>query len=335
MTVPGVFLAIGPEEFLLREYIENLKNGAIKKYGDFAVSQISFSETSIAEIKNEAFSPPLFSEKRILFITNFPPSPTPSLSEEKRAECFAFVKSLQNIPETVVLIFSSINPDRRSKIFTEMEKTVKKVERFEEFDDKKNPRKFSEWIIERVKKKGGNIEMKEAEFLKNYAGHSLDILEKEIQKLCLLCAGKKISEDDIKSLCVPAHEIGDFAFSNAIQSGKSSQIQEAFRALSENFEAGLIWNRDVISTFRTILKGKAVQNNNGDLKSIGLNPYIAEKIKNIVKMIPQEKVLFAYKKILEIDSMTKDGRLSISGNTEPFFLAIETLLHDIFGHQKK
>ncbi|MEI7510640.1 MAG: DNA polymerase III subunit delta [Candidatus Peregrinibacteria bacterium] len=334
-SAPEIFLALGPDEFLLREHLDNYKTGATKKYGDFSVSTVSFLDIPLSELQNEVFSPPFFGGKRVLFLSHFPPAASPALSEEKRESYLSFVESLSDIPEGVVLIFSSATPDRRTKIFKEMEKIAKLTWKFESFDEKKDPHRFSEWIIERAKRYGGVLGQKEAEFLKNYAGHSLNVLDLELQKLALFCAGKTITQKDIESLSVPANEIADFAFSNAVASGRFSQVSEAFQDLTENFEAGMIWNRDILSVFRTLLKVKTLSLTKDDPKSLGLHPFVVSNMRNIANSVSEEKLLVAYKKLLEIDCMTKDGRLALTGNTDPFFLTIETLLHDIFGHQKK
>lgn len=326
-----VFLAIGPEEFLLREHLETLKKASLEKYGEFSVEHLSLADHPLSALKNEVFSPPFFGGKRVLFISGFPPPASPALSEEKRNAYGKFVESLSDIPEGVVLIFSSAHPDKRTKIFKGLQKIAKKIWKFEAFDEKKEPHKYSEWIIERAKRYGVGIAKKEAEFLRHYSGGKLEVLHQEIKKLALFCAGRNITEEDIKTLSIPTHELADFGFSNAVSSGRFSRIHEEFQRLTENFDAGMLWNRDIISVFRTLLKVKAIERSGASAKDVGIHPFVASKMKNVASHISESDIQKLYKKLVQIDEKTKDGRLVLTGKTEPFFTELEVLLHDVFG----
>lgn len=325
----NIFLALGPDEFLLSEFINNYKKAALQKYGEFSVDSFSFSSNSFAEIRNEIFSPPFFGGKRIIFLENFPPSATPKMTEKQKDQYISLVEELSGVPEDVVLIAYNAKPDKRTSIFKKYKKLSGKFFEHASFDPQKDTLKFSEWIIERAARYGSSISKKNADFLKNFSGENLRILHSEIEKLAISRVGTEISEQDIQDLAVPSEDGGgDFAFSNAISSGKITSILDEFTALSEKYDAAMIFNRDVLSSFRNLLKGKFALESPSE-KS-GIHPFVLSKMKKTIGMIPREKLLNAHAALTEIDIMSKTGKLSLSGDTRAFLLAIEKILHDVF-----
>ena len=68
----SLFLAVGPEKFLLQEFIQQYKKAAIGKYGEFSVQTLSVLGHSMGEIRNEILSPAFFGGKRVIFLEHFP-----------------------------------------------------------------------------------------------------------------------------------------------------------------------------------------------------------------------------------------------------------------------
>ncbi len=325
----NVFLAIGPDEFLLAEFIGNYKKAALQKYGEFSVDTFSLKDNSFAEVRNELFSPAFFGGKRVVFLENFPPSATPKLTEQQKEQYVSLVEEIDDLPEDVVLIASNANPDKRTSIFKKYKKKAGSFFEHPSFDPQKDRLKFSEWIIEKAIKYGSSISKKNADFLKNFAGSNLRILNSEIQKLSIFALGGEISEEDIKNLAIPSEEGGgDFAFSDAIASGSITKILDELTVLSEKYDAAMIFNRDVLSSFRNLLKGKFALASPSE-KS-GVHPFVLSKLKKTLSMIPEKKLLNAHKALTEIDVMSKTGKLSLSGDTRAFLLALERILHDVF-----
>ncbi len=325
----NIFLALGPDEFLLAEFLEGYKKAAKEKYGEFSVDTFSFEGNSFAEIRNEIFSPAFFGGKRVIFLENFPPSATPKLTEKQKEQFSSLVKELETLPEDVVLICSNANPDKRTTLFKEIKKEAGKYFEHPEFDPKKDGYKFSEWIIARAKKYGSNISQKNADFLLHFSGTNLRKLNSELKKLSLYKIQSEILQKDIESLASPSEESGgDFAFSNALCEGNISKILEEFLSLSEKYDAAMIFNRDVLFSFRNLLKGKFTLESPHE--ESGISPHILSKMKKTLSLLPKEKLLVSHKALTEIDIMTKNGKLSLSGDTRLFLLEIEKIFHDLF-----
>lgn len=325
----NIFLAIGPNEFLLSEFLDGYKKASIQKYGEFSVDTISAKENSFSAIRNEIFSPPFFGEKRIIFLQHFPPSATPKLSESQKENYMGLLSDLENIPENVVLICSNPNPDKRTSVFKGIKKIAGQFSEHKDFDPKKDAYKYSEWIIDKAQKYGSSISKKNADFLRYFSGNNLRQLDSELKKLSMHSINSEIEEIDIKNLATPSEEGGgDFSFSNAISGGNISTILEEFYTLSEKYDAAMIFNRDVLSSFRNLLKGKFALES--PQEKSGIHPFVLSKMKKTIAMLPKEKLIATHSALTEIDSMTKNGKLSLSGDARAFLLMVEKTFHDLF-----
>ncbi len=324
----NVFLAIGPDSFLLREFISQYKKAAIVKYGEFSVQTLNITQHPIGEIINEVSSPAFFGGKRIIFLEEFPPPPTPKLSEKKKEEYEKLLIRIKDLPEEVVLFLVIEKPDKRTKFFKTIKKDCEKIYEHKSFDPKRDANKFSDWICERTKKYGSEIDGRNADFLRSFVGNDLSILNNEIKKLCLLKYGKNIEKEDIVALAIPSEESADFAFSNAISGGKAEKIVNEFHSLVLQFDAGMVWNRDLLSTIRTLLKIRFSLDS--PQEKSGIHPFVERNMKRVVSTFSIEKIKKLQWVLTEIDSGTKNGTFSLSGDSRAFSLHIEKLLWENF-----
>lgn len=324
----NVFLSIGPDNFLLKEFISQYKKAAIVKYGEFSVQTLNITDHSIGEIINEVSSPAFFGGKRIIFLKQFPPPATPKLSEKKKEEYDSLLQRIKNLPEEVVLFLVISKPDKRTKFFKTIKKECAKIYDHASFDPKRDGRKFTQWICERATQYGSKISPAIADFLRSYVGNNLESLNSEIKKLCLLKIGKEIEKKDIIALCAPSEESADFAFSNAISSGNAEKICTEFHSLVSQFDAGMVWNRDLLSTIRTLLKIRFSLDS--PQEKSGIHPFVARNMKKVVNNFSTEKLKTLQYILTEIDAGTKNGTFALSGDTRNFTLYVEKILWEMF-----
>ncbi|HID92352.1 TPA: DNA polymerase III subunit delta [Candidatus Peregrinibacteria bacterium] len=326
----NVFLAIGPDAFLLKDFIDQTKKASLAKYGEFAVQTLSAKDTPLSEVITEISTPAFFGGKKIVFIEDFPPPASPKLSEAKKKEYESLTENLKNLPDEVVIFVISTNPDKRTKFFKTIKKEVSKIYEYKPFDPKRDISKFTQWILERVKKYGAFIDLKVAQFLHSFVGNDLEKLDKEIQKLAILTAikGEQISKENIIALCVPNEESADFAFSNALSTGNAEKIITEISTLSKEFGPAMVWNRDIISSIRTLLKVR-FSLESPEEKS-GIHPFVASSMSRVVKKFTPEQFQNLHQFLMEVDIKTKNGTLSLSQEGSQFLLHIQKKLYLFF-----
>ncbi len=326
----NVFLAIGPDSFLLKDFINQTKKASLVKYGEFAVQTLSAKENSISEIITEISTSAFFGGKKIVFLEDFPPSTTPKLSEQKKKEYNKLLEKLENLQDEVIVFVICATPDKRTKFFKALKKNASKIYEYKSFDPKRDIAKFTQWITERAHKYGAFIDLKSAQFLHSFVGNDLEKLDNEIQKLSILSAtnNAEIRKKDIISLCSPNEESADFAFSNALSSGNPEKIITEITNLNNQFGAAMVWNRDIISSLRTLLKIKF--SIDSPQEKSGIHPFVASNMARVTKKFTTQQLKNLHLFLEEIDIKTKSGEFSLSQESSQFLLHIQKKLYIFF-----
>lgn len=161
-----LYLFTWNSQFLLREQINAWRKAFIEKHGDLNFIHIK----DITEVNNDFLLETLcwlsfMNQKRLVIIDNIPSNlKTKDTSVTAKQELLA--KLLSKIPEDNIVVFSSINPDKRSKFLKELTKvsTIKEFSIKWEFDIKnllmkRYQNKIDVWAINLIiKYKSGNID---------------------------------------------------------------------------------------------------------------------------------------------------------------------------------
>ncbi len=164
-------------EYLVREKTFAWKNQYIKKYWDFNLSH--FKE--IEKVENNTIAQELLSqgfmwEKKLIIVDNIP-SQSNSNSELKQKQEFIW-ELLEKIPENNIVVFSSANPDKRSKIYKKIVKLATKVEGF-------NAASENDIFLVIQKKYSWQIEAQAINLLIKYKAWNLSKIISEIEKLLI------------------------------------------------------------------------------------------------------------------------------------------------------
>lgn len=323
----NLFLATGPDEFLLKEFINQYKSASIKKYGEFSVDSLSLDLNCIPKIINEILAPPLFSEKRVIFLENFPIPANFKISEKNKIQLNNLLNKINTLSSSTVLFCVSITPDKRTKYFKSIKKNSKQIFEHKSFDEKKDFNKIIEWIIQRFKKRNSNISIENAKFLKDFVGSNLRILDIEINKLSLITK-EYIDKEDIKAACIKNENSIDFAFSNAVSKEDINKILKEFEILYKKYDVSLVFNRDIISMIRTIIK--IFLSIKSPTENSSLHPFVIKNLKTAVSKFSKDKLISLHNELIKIDLLSKNGIYNLSGNTSIIYMSIYKLLYKYF-----
>lgn len=197
-----IYLFTWNSDFLLREQVNSWKQKFIEKNWDFNLLHLK----GLSEIDNNFLVSNLtwssfFSEKKLIIIDNFPLSAWEKSSEFKNKQDF-LETLLDNIPEENIVLFNSLNPDKRSKFY----KTLVKAWGLKEFsvsDDRE--------IVNIISKKyWENISKKAIDLIIKYKAWNLTKIFSELDKLFI--AYDFVDEKEIVENIVPELEESIFQF---------------------------------------------------------------------------------------------------------------------------
>lgn len=339
----NLFLLTGENDYDLKKFLQNWFRSSLEKYGEYNVVRYDFDEKSVRELLGELNAPPFFGDgKRIFFLENFPPPP-PSrpFSEKRKAEIAELQEPILSLSDDTVLVMAVSKPDKRTSAFKKISSVISQVYTFSGW-----PTDFSgglssegvaaatEWVMEQVALASGKILPAAAQFLVKYCGADPWNLSSEIEKLIAysLVSQKPISEQDIQNLCPPSEEMANFAFSNAIQTGKKKQVFEILQKLFSSGEAPqAIFNRELIPTIRQLLQVRLAIDSGQGAKEAGVHPFVFNKLKGVVNKFSSASLQKIHNALLQMDIDSKTGAMVISPEkTHIFRLRIERELLLLF-----
>ncbi len=335
---------MGENDYDLKQFLKKWIHSSVDKYGEYNVVRYDFQDKPVSELLGELNAPPFFGDgKRIFFIDNFPPSP-PSrpFSDKKKKEILALAEALLTLSDDTVVVLAVPKPDKRISAFKKISAVVGKTYTFpawsKEYSGALSSEGLStatEWVMEQVSLLQGEILPAAARFMVQYCGADPWVLSNEVEKLVTYFRSSKkpISENDIKHLSSPSDEMINFAFSNAMQTGKSSEVLDIIDKLFATGEAPqAILNRDLLPTIRQLLQVRFAIDSGASAKEAGVHPFVFGKLKRIAEKFDSKKLLEAHAHLKKIDIDSKTGLLPLAPDkTSLFRLEVEKIVLQLFG----
>lgn len=237
-----IYLFTGNNRYLIREEAQKWKIAFGEKYWEENVTHInSLETTSHQDLQQALTSRSLFTEKRLVIIDWFPFSWERNFSWAQSCENI-ILNALENIPEEVLVVFLSDNPDKR-KIWY---KTLAKLAEIKNFvisgeDEVYHILSQKYWdIID-----SGSL--KTLIFMKAW---DLQKTIWEIEKLLVTCS--KITAQDIQDNVMPEFEQSIFIFIDTILSKNSSKIFKEFENLLQYSNMYALY-QSIIANLRVFL----------------------------------------------------------------------------------
>lgn len=182
--------------YLLREKTLAWKQAFIEKYGDINLTHVNNPlDYSPAQWHDIISGMSFLTEKKLIIIDDIPLSSNVK-NVKLIALCDVILQCLENIPDDTIVLFSSHNPDKRSKLF----KYIKNNWDLQEFHANQP------WDIANIiqAKYPGVIDHQALDLLMKYKSYNLSIIISEIQKL--LISRTTIGINDIKQHIMPELE---------------------------------------------------------------------------------------------------------------------------------
>ncbi len=272
----NIYLLTG-DPLLKESFIEDLiKKHIPEEAREFNVDTLKGEDITPTSLLQRANTLPLLSPRRLILIKE--------IEKLKKEEQEKFVKILNQIPPSTILVFSVTNTQEISSEFLRKLKNLAVVRHFA-FSHKKEDalRERGEWIKKELEGNGVKITPDALEFLARIP-MELHQLRTEIEKLSAFSQGREITLEDVQALVTSTEDVKVYEFTNAFFEGKS---MEAFRLLELLLERGDLWTPLVVlqalaNQTRLLLQVKILQEagiplykeirNRGRTESILLNP---------------------------------------------------------------
>jgi len=330
----NLFLFTGSETYLLHEQVKKWKAAFIEKHGEFNLEHLEASEVAFKDIISAVNAMPFLGERRLIFIENLPEAPSkrasakPSKAAEKRDEQLKkFLKDLDDVSETSVVVFIQSNPDKRKSFYKQLIKKAK-VKEFKPLTGSA----LMEWIQLHAQQKGSQISCHDAEYLGNLTLQNLWRLSKEVDKLGAHSFGESITRQTIDAMVTPSVEANIFHLTDALGARDAKRAIACLyksEAAGEKLQAVFYM---IIRQFRLLLQGAAFLAEGNPSPTVftaklKLHPFVAKNTLAQARHFNVEDLKKAYQLLLQIDLDLKTSQIRVYADDQrELALALERFI---------
>jgi len=296
-------------DFLVKEQVKAWKERFISKFWEFNLVHIKNIENTDNNFLIENITSTSFlSEKKLVIIDL-----DEKISDEKQ---MFFIKLLDKIPDDNIILFNTINPDKRTKLYKEL----KKQSEFKEYNTKDDSDLHS--IIS--KKYWNKISSSWINTIIKYKSWNLNKIISEINKL--LITFDKLDNKEIIENISPELEESIFQVIDDILNNNTIQALKKIDIILNDTSIYAFYN-NLIANLRTsvyISKLKNLNKNSTDISSI-LNLWNRTFLINKSYRINYKQLEHLYNNLVNIDKKMKSGLLNWTEESD-FRFELERIL---------
>ena len=296
-------------DFLVKEQVKAWKERFISKFWEFNLVHIKNIENTDNNFLIENITSTSFlSEKKLVIIDL-----DEKISDEKQ---MFFIKLLDKIPDDNIILFNTINPDKRTKLYKEL----KKQSEFKEYNTKDDSDLHS--IIS--KKYWNKISSSWINTIIKYKSWNLNKIISEINKL--LITFDKLDNKEIIENISPELEESIFQVIDDILNNNTVQALKKIDIILNDTSIYAFYN-NLIANLRTsvyISKLKNLNKNSTDISSI-LNLWNRTFLINKSYRINYKQLEHLYNNLVNIDKKMKSGLLNWTEESD-FRFELERIL---------
>jgi DNA polymerase III subunit delta len=305
----NVFLIHGEDDFLSSEKLIFFRDGSIKKYGDFNVTQFSEENLDLNRILNEMNSLPFLGEKRVLILENI-------LSAIKKDDRKKLIESALSSPESTVVIFfenKDLLPYKAKDRIKEIESFIGKLDPKNVFHyQNMDVARLNRWIGDKLKAKGFSIEPKAINGIVALVGYNTRQIDNEIKKLTSYkYKEKNINSEDVLKLVKANVDTNIFSLTDALAKKDTKTAQRILKNITDSGEEIYGVLSMIAFQFRNLILIKLAEKEKISLQAFltetRMNPFVHKKTSAQVRNFTLEKLKEIFHLIFETDLAIKTG----------------------------
>jgi DNA polymerase III subunit delta len=319
-----IYVFWGEDEYSREEALQNIKS----KLGDLSLlstntNVLDGNKLTLNELKACAEAMPFLAEKRLVIIKGLieryeskagtgkaKKSTSANTKLDEIQELITCIKGLP--PSTILVLTDNIEVKKSSLQNNLLYKGILDKAEIKSFPLLKGI-KLSQWIEERVNKRGASISHQATGIMAELIGGDLLTINNEINKLTAFTAGRRIEEKDVRMVVSAAQEADIFTMVDAIIDQKSAIAEQILQSLIRNGVAPaqiLVLIARQIQMMVQIKDLKAQKKSLSEIQSrMGISyGFIWEKIFSRSEKYTMEGLKRTYKIILDTDIAIKTGK---------------------------
>ena len=231
-----MYILSGPDDFSLAQSLEEVK----RDIGDQAILSASTTtlegqQVTLDQLRTVCETVPFLAGRRLVIIKGllerFEPRSRASRQQKttrtnRQDEYKSFGSYIAQIPDSTVLVLIEGRITNNNPLFKELaDKAV--VKSFPLLRDTQ----LRQWIQRRVAEEASSISPQAVDSLTKLVGSNLWIMASEINKLVLFASGRRIEEEDVKTIVSYAQQASVFVMVDAIVEFKAELAEQLLEQL--------------------------------------------------------------------------------------------------------
>ncbi len=327
-----LYLLTGEDDFSLSQNLAEIKN-SVRGSESFGANTITFDglQVDLDELRIACTTVPFLAEKRLVIVRGLlgrfesgtksrssgrskTAAREPRKKDDGRQETLLDI--LTNIPESTVVVLVEGKLSGTSPVFKGLAgKAV--VKTFPPLKDSG----VGAWMEKLGRGAGGSISPQARMLLSRLVGNNLWSLSSEINKLVLFAAGRRIEEEDVRTLVSQVQQASIFTLVDAVIDSRAEVAAPLLQGLLQSGVAPA-FVLFMLARQAQLLVRVAELNRQGKSKAeiqsrLGLSSdYVVQKALDQAGRYPLTRVKLLYEKLLETDLAIKtgqyDGELALS-----------------------
>ncbi|MCI5952816.1 MAG: DNA polymerase III subunit delta [Anaerostipes sp.] len=295
------YLLYGEEDYLKRQMKERLvhalvADGDTMNYGSFEGKRVDQQE-----ILDLAETLPFFAEKRVLVLED---------TELGKKSDEDFIKRLEGLPDTTVMIFVEKTIDKRSKIYKFINKNGYAADMAVQ-DEKQ----LLVWVASLLKREGKQMTNANGAYFLHKVGTDMNQIRNELEKVVLYTGQRnEITKKDIDAICSTEITGKIFDMLEAIAGKQQKRALALYYELLELKEPPLKILALLVRQCNQMLIVKSMAKTQSQNKVIGkqagIHPYVVGKLRKQAEYFTMEQLMDMVRCCGETDEGIKTGILN-------------------------
>lgn len=329
-----IYLLHGSDELLRSERLAAIRAALGEpELADLSTSWLDGRKASVAEVTYHCDVTPFLSPRRLVIVSGLlaqlkrrqqagkkkgGPAEADEAgkgSSKADADRDLFLQYLPTLPDSTDLAL--VEPDavpRNERPYKELARLAEAGQAEIVLCEAPEERDLPDWVLRRVKQKGGAIERDAAFDLATSIGHNLRLLDSELDKLLTYrSGGGSIRREDVRLLVPYTQEASIFDMVDAIGQQDGPKAVRLLRELDRDGAAPLYLLSMITRQFRILVQVSDQMDlglgKDEIAKVIGLHPFPTQKAMQQCRQWRMSDLEAAYDRLLETDLAIKTGKL--------------------------
>lgn len=231
-----LYVLFGQDDFSLNESLKEIKRGiGDKSLLDSNTTMLDGQQLTPNQLREVCATLPFLAPKRLVIVNGLlerfesrvgQGRQKKKVKDNQPGDYKAFAALIDEFPDSTELVLIDHNIKNKNPLLKELLPRAK-VKTFPFLRNEK----LRQWIGKRVKQEDGTISPQALDLLSRLVGSNLWIMTGEISKLVSFALGRRIEEDDVRTVVGYSQQANVFNMVDAVLESRASQAQQAIQQL--------------------------------------------------------------------------------------------------------